>query len=130
VRRWLREFSVERPRWGWRRAAKRLRREGHTIKNKRVRRLWRAQGLQVPQKPRKTRPTGIGAPVDKMPLIAPNALWAMDFQLDRTIDGRQVKLLNIIDEHTREAIASTTSVSGGSWRQQRSLESSDSGESR
>jgi putative transposase len=82
-----------------------LRREGHTITNERVRRLWRAQGLQVPQKPRKKRLTGIGAHVGQMSPIAPNALWAMDFQLDRTIDGRQVKLLNIIDAYTREAIA-------------------------
>jgi putative transposase len=105
LREWLRAFAVERPRWGWRRAAKQLRREGHQINNKRVRRLWREEGLQVPQKPRKKRLTGIGADVGQMSLIAPNALWAMDFQFDRTIDGRQVKLLNIIDEYTREAIA-------------------------
>ncbi len=42
-----------------------------------------------------------------MSSIAPNALWAMDFQYDHTIDGRQVKLLNIIDEHTREALSIT-----------------------
>jgi putative transposase len=102
---WLREFSVGRTRWGWRRAAKQLRREGHQINNKRVRRLWHAEGLQVPQKPRKKRLTGIGAHVGQMSPIALIALWAMDFQLDRTIDGRQVELLNIIDEHTREAIA-------------------------
>ena len=39
-----------------------------------------------------------------MPIV-PDALWAMDFQFDRTIDGRQVKMLNIIDEFTREALA-------------------------
>ena len=37
--------------------------------------------------------------------IAPNALWALDFQFDATIDGHQVKLLNIIDEYTRECLA-------------------------
>jgi putative transposase len=37
--------------------------------------------------------------------IVPDAMWAMDFQFDRTIDGRQVKLLNVIDEFTREALA-------------------------
>jgi putative transposase len=41
LRAWLRAFSTERPRWGWRRAAKRLRREGRLINNKRVHRLWR-----------------------------------------------------------------------------------------
>ena len=35
----------------------------------------------------------------------PNALWALDFQFDATIDGHQVKLLNVIDEFTRECLA-------------------------
>lgn len=43
--------------------------------------------------------------------IVPNAIWAMDFQFDRTIDGRQVKLLNIINEFTREAISITVNHS-------------------
>ena len=72
------------------------------MNNKRVRRLWRDEGLQVPTKKRKKRLTGIGAHVGAMCLIAPNALWALDFQFDHTIDGRQVKMLNVIDEFTRE----------------------------
>ena len=105
LRVWLRQFALDRPRWGWRRAAKQLRRDGWQVNHKRVRRLWRDEGLQVPQKTKKPRMAGIGAHVGPMSLIAPNALWAMDFQFDRTIDGRQVKLLNIIDEYTREALA-------------------------
>jgi putative transposase len=105
LRQWLREFALERPRWGWRRAYKGLRRQGWQVNHKRVRRLWRDEGLQVPTKGRKQRMVGIGVHVGPMSLIAPDALWAMDFQFDRTIDGRQVKLLNIIDEFTREALA-------------------------
>ncbi len=105
VREWLRAFSKRRPRWGWRRAAKGLRREGWQINDKKVRRLWRDEGLRVPQKRRKKRLTGVGARVGAMSLIAPNALWAMDFQFDTTADGRTIKLLNIIDEFTREALA-------------------------
>jgi len=105
LRGWLRQFSRDRPRWGWRRAAKQLRRDGHSINNKRVKRLWRDEGLQVPQRPRKGRLTGIGVAVGAMSPIVPDAIWAMDFQFDRTIDGRQVKLLNVIDEFTREALA-------------------------
>lgn len=104
---WLRAFSVRRPRWGWRRAAKQLRREGWSVNTKRIRRLWRAEGLQVPTKSRKQRLTGIGTHVGAMSPIRPDALWAMDFQFDRTIEGRQVKLLNVIDEFTREALAIT-----------------------
>ena len=101
----LRAFAKERPRWGWRRAATHLRKNGWRINNKRVRRLWRDEGLQVPTKKRKQRLTGIGTHVGAMSLIAPNALWALDFQFDHTIDHRQVKMLNVIDEFTREALA-------------------------
>ena len=41
LRVWLRRFSTERPRWGWRRAAKMARRAGWQVNNKRIRRLWR-----------------------------------------------------------------------------------------
>lgn len=105
LREWLRDFAVERPRWGWRRAAKGLRREGWTVNNKRVRRLWRDEGPQVPTKTKKKRLTGVGTHVGAMQPIVPDGLWAMDFQFDRTIAGRQVKMLNIIDEFTREALA-------------------------
>ena len=104
IRAWLRAFSKRRPRWGWRRAAKGLRDAGHVINDKRVRRLWRDEGLRVPQKKRKKRLTGIGVAVGEMVPIVPNALWAMDFQFDTTADGRTLKMLNIIDEYTRECL--------------------------
>lgn len=105
LRAWLRAFARRRPRWGWRRAAKELRRTGWTVNNKRVRRLWRDEGLQVPTRRRKGRLTGVGTHVGAMCPIVPNALWALDFQFDHTIDGRQVKMLNVIDEFTRECLA-------------------------
>ncbi len=37
--------------------------------------------------------------------IRPNVIWAMDFQFDTTADGRTIKMLNVIDEFTREALA-------------------------
>ena len=108
IREWLRAFAKRRPRWGWRRAAKGLRREGWQINDKKVRRLWRDEGLRVPQKRRKKRLVGIGTHVGAMSPICPNALWAMDFQFDTTADGHTIKLLNIIDEFTREALATET----------------------
>ena len=78
------------------------------MNNKRVRRLWRDEGLQVPTKSRKGRLAGIGTHVGAMCPIAPNALWAMDFQFDHTIDGPQVKLLNVIDEFTRDCLLYTS----------------------
>lgn len=55
LREFLRAFAKRRPRWGWQRAAKELRRDGWQLNNKRVRRLWRDEGLQVPTKTRKKR---------------------------------------------------------------------------
>lgn len=105
LRAWLRAFSKKRPRWGWRRAAKGLRREGRQINDKRVQRLWREEGLRVPYRNRKRPHRGIGTAVGAMCPIMPNALWAMDFQFDVTVDGRTLKLLNIVDEYTRECPA-------------------------
>jgi transposase InsO family protein len=56
-------------------------------------------------KKRKKRLTGIGTHVGAMCPIRPNALWALDFQFDTTIDGRTLKMLNVIDEFTRECLA-------------------------
>ncbi|MCZ0729635.1 IS3 family transposase [Mycolicibacterium iranicum] len=105
LRAWLRRFSTDRPRWGWRRAAKMARRAGWKVNNKRIRRLWREEGLRVPQRRRKKRLTGIGVAVGAMSPIRPNVIWAMDFQFDTTADGRTLKMLNVIDEFTREALA-------------------------
>ena len=58
----------------------------------------------MPVRRKRKRLTGVGAHVGPMSLIAPNALWAPDFQFDHTIDHRQVKMLNVIDEYTREAL--------------------------
>ena len=81
-----------------------LRREGHTINKKRTRRLWRDEGLRrpAPCKRKRTRPPG-GGPL--LRATRPNHVWAVDFQFDETADRRRLKLCNIVDEHTREALA-------------------------
>lgn len=105
LREFLRAFSRRRPRWGWRRAAKGARKAGWQVNDKRIRRLWRDEGLRVPTRRRKKPLRGIGAHVGAMCPIVPNALWALDFQFDVTADGRTMKMLNVIDEFTREALA-------------------------
>ena len=105
LRAWLRAFSTDRPRWGWRRAYKQLRREGRRVNKKRVQRLWRAEGLKVPYRRRKKPHRGLGVAVGPMCPIRPNVLWALDFQFDTTVDGRTLKLLNVVDEFTRECPA-------------------------
>ena len=99
------KFSKQRPRWGWRRAAKQARRDGWDVNDNRVKRLWQLNGLRVPAKKRKKRLSGIGTHLGAMSPIRPNVLWALDFQFDTTVDGCTLKMLNVIDEFTRECLA-------------------------
>ena len=78
LRAFLRAFSVQRPRWGWRRAATAARKVGWRVNNKRIHRLWRAEGLRVPYRKKKRPLRGIGVSVGAMCPIAPNVMWAMD----------------------------------------------------
>jgi putative transposase len=105
LRAWLREFSRKRPRWGWRRAATEAAKAGWQANRKRIHRLWREEGLPVPYRKRKRPLRGIGVAVGAMCPIRPNVVWALDFQFDQTADGRQLKLLNVIDEYSRECLA-------------------------
>src|SRR5450755_3173707 len=101
----LRKFSVQRPRWEYRRAHHRLRELGWEVNRKRVQRLWREEGLRVPQRKRKRRRLGESTvPAERLRAERPNHVWAFDFQFDQTADGRALKLLNIVDEFTRESL--------------------------
>ncbi len=102
----LREVSRERPRWGYRRAHARLLEEGWSLNRKRVQRLWREEGLRVPKRRRKRQRLGEStAPADRLRAERPDHVWALDFQFDQTADGRILKLLHVVDEHSREALA-------------------------
>ena len=101
----LREISRERPRWGYRRAHARLAEEGWSVNRKRVQRLWREEGLRVPVRRRKRQRLGASTvPADRLRAQRPDQVWALDFQFDQTADGRVLKLLNVVDEFTREAL--------------------------
>jgi putative transposase len=100
----LREIAGKHPRWGWKTAHQILLREGWRINRKRTRRIWRQEGLRRPVRARKRRRPGTG---ESMRLRArrANEVWAIDFIFDETSDRRRLKLCNIVDEHTREALA-------------------------
>jgi putative transposase len=103
----LRRFSAERPRWGYRRAHHHLRELGWEVNRKRVQRVWREEGLRVPQRRRKRRRLGESTSETtgtRLRAERPNHVWAFDFQFDQTADGRVLKLCNIVDEFTREAL--------------------------
>lgn len=102
----LRRISRRRPRWGYRRAHQLLLDEGWELNRKRTQRLWREEGLRVPRRRRKRQRLGESTvPARRLRAQAPDHVWALDFQFDQTADGRILKLLHIVDEFTREALA-------------------------
>ena len=104
----LRQFSRAHPRWGYRRAHAQLREQGWAVNRKAVQRLWREEGLRVPAKRRKRQRLGISTCLaDRLAAEHPDHVWALDYQFDQTTDGRILKLLNVVDEHTREALTIT-----------------------
>ena len=100
-------FSEENPRYGYRRVWALLRREGWRVNKKRVYRLWRKEGLKVPQKQRKRkRLSGTSKNgCTKRRAEYKDHVWSYDFVMDRTEDGRQLKMLPIVDEYTRECLS-------------------------
>jgi putative transposase len=104
----LRRLSRAHPRWGYRRAHAQLREAGWSVNRKAVQRLWREEGLRVPVRRRKRQRLGISStPAARLAAEHPDHVWALDYQFDQTQDGRVLKLLNVVDEHTREALAIT-----------------------
>jgi putative transposase len=102
----LRRISRERPRWGYRRAHALLLADGWQLNIKRTRRVWREEGLRVPRKRRKRQRLGESTvPAARLRAQRPDHVWAIDFQWDQTADGHNLKLLHVVDEFTREALA-------------------------
>ncbi len=101
---WLCDFAQSHPRWGWRKAHDVAAREGLVTNPKRTLRLWRTHCLQrPPQRRHKRRRLGDGTAA-KLRAEHPGHVWALDFQFDETAARRRLKLLNVTDEFTREAL--------------------------
>ena len=81
-----------------------LKREGRRVNKKRVHRLWKAEGLQLPRKSPRKRYCGPKGEVLQRALY-PNHVWTYDFVEDRTANGRKLRILTVLDEHTRESLA-------------------------
>ena len=93
-------------RYGYRRITALLQRAGWRVNHKRVERIWRREGLKVPQKQPKRGRLWLadGSCVRLRPSYG-NHVWAYDFVQARTHDGRALRLLTVIDEYTRECLA-------------------------
>jgi putative transposase len=104
----MRRIARRRPRFGSPRVHQELRRLDWPVNHKRVERLWREEGMQVPTKQPKRRRLSWGGSENscvRRRALWPNHVWTYDFLTDRTEDGRQIKLLVVLDEFTRESLA-------------------------
>ena len=99
---------------GYRMVTYMLRNEGILINHKRVERIWRQEGLKLPKKQVKKRRLWLtdGSCI-RLRAEHKNHVWSYDFVEDRTSNGRKIRFLNVLDEHTHECLAS---VPRRSWR--------------
>jgi putative transposase len=83
-----------------------LHKAGWIVNVKRVERIWRREGLKVPSKqPKRSRLWLNDSSCIRLQPEYPNQVWSYDFVEDRTYNGRKIRMLNVIDEFTRECIA-------------------------
>ena len=109
----LRDLAAEHPRWGYPMLLWRLRREGVRDNHKRIRRLYRAEGLAV----RKRKKKQLSMPRVVLPAAqGPNEQWAIDFMRDTLADGRAFRAFTAIDTCTRESLAIEVDASLGADR--------------
>jgi putative transposase len=108
----MRELAAERRRFGYRRLHVLLRQEGLVVNRKRTQRLYREEGLTVRKRRGRKRATGTRAPI--LTVAAPNARWSVDFVHDQLGCGRRLRILNVVDDVTKECLAAVadTSISG------------------
>lgn len=105
----LRRLARQHPRWGYKRMRARLVHQGWRVNRKRVRRLWNALGLRRPQRRKKPRKRAVtpgcsGNSCVQQPARYKNDVWTYDFLVDRTVDGKPLKWLTLVDEYTRECL--------------------------
>lgn len=119
------ELAEDNPRWGYRLIHGLLVDEGWAVNKKRIERLWRREGLQLP--PRRKRSSGgvdLGDEENsiwRLPPRYPHHIWPYDFVSRRTADGRPLRALNVMDEYTRRGPGSLAARSIGAREVRRHL---------
>src|SRR3954467_942171 len=101
------ELARQYGRYGYRKIAELLRSTaGWVVNDKRVERIWRREGLKVPEKqPKRGRLWLVDGSCIRLRAERPDHVWSYDFVEDRTHDGRKYRMLNLIDEFTHECLA-------------------------
>ena len=120
LRQRLRELAAERRRFGYRRLGWLLEREGHVLNRKKLYRLYREEKLMVRRRGRRKRALGTRAPL-AVP-AAVNRRWSLDFVSDALGDGRRFRILCVVDNFSRECLATVVDTSLGGVRVVRELE--------
>lgn len=99
-------LAIQYGRYGYRRITALLRSAGWVVNAKRVERIWRREGLKVPvRQPKRGRLWLADGSCIRLRPEHPNHVWSYDFVEDRTHEGRRFRMLNVIDEFTRECLA-------------------------
>jgi putative transposase len=115
----LRELANQRRRFGYRRLFILLRREGEPSGINRIYRLYREEGLMVRKRRGRRKALGTRAPI--LVGARPNARWSLDFVHDQLANGRRFRILNIVDDVTRECLGAVPDVSISGVRVAREL---------
>ena len=93
-------------RYGYRKVTELLRIEGWQVNHKKIERLWGEEGLQLPQRHKKKRRLyHKDSSIIRLRPTHPNHVWSVDFVHDRLSNGRSYKMLTVLDEYTRQALA-------------------------
>ena len=100
------DLASEYGRYGYRRITALLKTQGWHVNAKRVQRIWRREGLRVPQtQPKRARLWLNDGSCIRLRPEHPNHIWSYDFVMDRTQDGRAFRMLTVIDEYSRRCLA-------------------------
>jgi putative transposase len=104
VRKEIIELSQKHPRYGYRRITALLRRDGFEVNAKRVARIRRMEGLKVSKRQRRMRRVGLST-AERQRAQRPRQIWSWDFVEDQTENGTRIRILTLLDEHTRQCVA-------------------------
>src|ERR1700677_4036020 len=115
----LRDLANARRRFGYRRLFILLRQYGDPSGINRIYRLYREEGLMVRKRRGRRKALGTRAPI--LVEARPNARWSLDFVHDQLANGRRFRILNIVDDVTRECLGAVPDVSISGVRVAREL---------
>src|SRR5271170_662562 len=120
LRQRLRELAQERRRFGYRRLGWLLAREGHAMNRKKLYRLYREEKLMVRRRGGRKRAVGTRTPLTLPTTV--NQRWSLDFVADTLVDSRRFRILCIVDDFSRECLATVVDTSLSGVRVVRELE--------